>query len=66
MDNLVKALMEKANLDEKAAEKVMDVVKDFIGDKLPAPIKQQVLNALDGTDKGDVLDGAKDVLGKFL
>jgi HEPN domain-containing protein len=66
MDNLLKVLMDKANLDEKTAEKVLDVVKEFVVDKLPDAASKPVLQALDGIETDDAMDMAKNVLGKFL
>jgi hypothetical protein len=66
MDNLLKALINKANLDEKTAEKVLDVVKEFVVDKLPEAASKPVLQALDGVEVDDAVDMAKNVLGKFL
>jgi len=67
MKELLNQLMEKANLDEMAAGKAVEVVKSFLEEKLPAPIKSQVMNALDGIDledDGGLLDKAKGLLGK--
>lgn len=67
MQELLNQLMQKANLDEIAAEKAVEVVKDFLEDKLPGPIKSQVMNALEGIDledAGDLLGKAKGLFGK--
>lgn len=66
MNELVKQLMGKANLDELAAKKVLEVVKQFLGDKLPDGISDQVMKALDGVDVSDaagLIDGVKDMFG---
>ena len=60
MNELVKKLMDQGNLDEKAAEKVIGVVKSFLSDKLPEAIEGPVMKVLDGID----LDDADGVMGK--
>lgn len=67
MKDLIEKVVKEAKVDEATAEKVVDVVKDFLGEKLPGPIAKQVENALDGVDAGDVngaLDMAKGLFGK--
>lgn len=67
MNELITKLMSQANLDETAATKVLEVVKDFLEDKLPSPIDEQVSKVLSGLDSdqlGDVLDKAKGFFGK--
>lgn len=67
MKELLNQLMEKANLDEMAAGKAVEVVKSFLEEKLPDPIKSQVMNTLDGVDledAGGLLNKAKGFLGK--
>lgn len=67
MKELVGKLVSQANIDEATATKVINVVKDFLGDKLPGPIGNQVASALDGV-KGDqvedALDSVKGLFGK--
>ena len=67
MNELISKLMSQANLDETAATKVLEVVKDFLEDKLPSPIDDQVSKVLSGIDSdqlGDVLGKAKGFFGK--
>lgn len=61
MKELIEKLVDQANIDEAAAEKVVEVVKGFLQDKLPEPIDSQVTKVLDGLD----LEDAGDVLGKI-
>lgn len=64
MQEIIKKLMEEANLDEMAAKKVMGVVMNFLGDKLPEPIQGQVekvLNGGEGVDLGGAADKLKDL-----
>ena len=62
MQEIVKKLMDEANLDEAVADKVMAVVMDFLGDKLPAPILNQVEKVLQGKSGGVDLGGAAEKL----
>lgn len=64
MQELIKKLMDETNLDEKMAEKAIEVVMKFLEDKLPAPIQDQVKNVLAGgeeLDLGDAADRLKDL-----
>lgn len=60
MNALVEKLIKEVNLDEKTAEKILSVVKNFLDDKLPDPIDKKVNKVLDGVD-GDTVN---DLLGK--
>lgn len=66
MKAIIEKLIKEAKLDEATAEKVLDVVKDFVEDKLPDPIAKQVGNVLDGVDGDDLghaLDSIKGLFG---
>lgn len=63
MKELVKDLVEKANLSEEQANKAADVVKGFLGDRLPEAIKGPVLGALTGENIDNAVDKARDLLG---
>lgn len=65
MNGLVKKLMDQGNLDEKAAEKVIGLVKEFLSDKLPEAIEGPVMKALDGLDLEDADDAMGKVKGLF-
>lgn len=72
MNDLIKQLQEKTGLGVDQIKSVLDGVMDFIGDKLPAPIANQV-NGLLGDDAGDggdgggdLMDKAQDMLGGFM
>ena len=60
MNELIKNLVGQANIDEATAKKVIEVVKNFLDDKLPSPIDKKVANVLDGVDAADV----GNILGK--
>lgn len=67
MQELLNQLMEKADLDKAVATKAIEIMKSFLEDKLPAPIKSQVMTALEGIDGEDargILDQAKGLFGK--
>ena len=59
MDELVKLVSEKTGLPEKQAEQAAKVVIDFLKDKLPDPIGDQLDNVIEG---GDLMDGAGGLL----
>jgi len=62
MKELIKNLIDQADIDEATAGKVIDVVKNFLDDKLPSPIDKQVVNLLDNLDDdqiGHAIDGLK-------
>lgn len=75
MEDLIKQLQEKTGLGVDQIKSVVSGVADFLGDKLPGPIGDQVSKLLggdgeggggNGDDGGGVLDKAKDALGGFL
>ena len=76
MDELLKQLQEKTGLGADQIKSVVSGVADFLGDKLPGPLGDQVSKLLgggedDGGDAGDddgggLLDKAKDALGGLL
>lgn len=68
MDQLLSQLTSKANLTTEQAQKAIDVVADFVREKLPDPLAGPVLKALEGNDdaasqlKG-IAEGAMGKLG---
>jgi hypothetical protein len=58
MKELVQRLIAQADLSEAQAEKVAQVVRDFLIEKLPDSIEGPVLNAISGKN----VDGAADLL----
>jgi hypothetical protein len=72
MDDIVKQLVDKLNLDEGMAKQVLEVVLNAIKDKLPAPLAQQLDGLLDGNgldlnDLGGLLGGNnKEGLGGII
>lgn len=65
MQELINTLISKANIDEATAVKVIDVVKNFLEDKLPSPIDDQVSKVLDGVESDQINDGLNAVKGFF-
>ena len=72
MDELIKQLQEKTGLGVDQIKSVVSGVADFLGDKLPGPLGDQVSKLLGGDDAagdddgGGLLDKAKDALGGLL
>ncbi|KPL81878.1 hypothetical protein [Herpetosiphon geysericola] len=63
MKELIAQLVQKANLSEEQANKAVEVVKGFLGDKLPEGLRGQVEGFLTGENVMDVADKAKGLLG---
>lgn len=63
MKELVQSLIEKANLTEEQANNAANVVKGFLGDRLPDAIKGPVLGALTGENIDNAVDKARDLIG---
>jgi hypothetical protein len=66
MTELVTRLISQANLSEDQAKKVAEVVRGFLADKLPEPLRGPVEGALTGDNVGNALDQAKGMLGKLF
>ena len=63
MEELVALVMKKTDLTEKQAESVVEIVLDFIKDKMPAAVGGQIDAFLEG--KSD-LGAAADALGSLF
>jgi hypothetical protein len=64
MDQLVKLVSEKTGLSEEMSRKAVEVVLDYLKDKLPAPIGGQIDGLLEGSEgAGGLEDLAKKGLG---
>lgn len=66
MKELVAKLVSQADLSEDQAKKVADVVRNFLSEKLPAPLKGPVDSALTGENVDSALEQAKGMLGKLF
>jgi hypothetical protein len=65
MKDLVDQLVKQAELNPEQAAKVAEVVKNFLADKLPEPIRGPVLGALSGENISAAADQAKGFLGNI-
>ncbi len=61
MDELVNQVVEKTGIAPEQAQMAVDVVLDYLKDKLPAPIDSQIDAVLGGG--GDVTSGLGGALG---
>ncbi len=66
MKELISKLVSEAKLSDAQANQVAEIVKKFLGDKLPEAVRGPVLNALSGEKIGDLADQAKGMLGKLF
>jgi hypothetical protein len=66
MKALIAELIQKADLSDAQAAKVAEVVKSFLGAKLPDALRGPVESALTGENVDDVVGQAKNLLGGFL
>ena len=65
MDELVKLVSEKTGLSEDISQKAVDVVLNYIKDKLPAPIAGQIDGLLaGGEDAGGIAGAVGGLFGK--
>lgn len=65
MDELVRLVSEKTGLSEEQSEQAVEIVLDYLKDKLPEPIAGQLDNLLEGGDMGG-LGGIAQGLGGLL
>jgi uncharacterized protein (DUF2267 family) len=63
MDELVDLVVKKTGIPEESARKAVQVVLDYLKDKLPAPLAGQLDNFLEGNAAGDLLEGLGGLLG---
>ncbi|HEX5099404.1 MAG TPA: hypothetical protein VFV94_07875 [Polyangiaceae bacterium] len=66
MSELIGRLVSQANLSEAQAKQVADVVRGFLADKLPEPLKGPVESALTGASVSGALDQVKGLAGKLF
>lgn len=66
MKELINRLVSQANLSEAQAGQVADVLRNFLSEKLPEPLRGPVLSALTGENVGSAADQAKGMLGKLF
>jgi uncharacterized protein (DUF2267 family) len=65
MDELIKLVTSKVGISEAQAQQAVEVVLDFLKDKLPEPIAGQIEAALEGdlSGLGDLLGGLGGLFG---
>lgn len=66
MKELIQRLVSQADLTEAQAEKVAQVVKSFLIDKLPDSIEGTVLGAISGERVDGAADLLKGAIGSFF
>ena len=66
MKELVRQLVEKADLSEAQAARVAEVVRDYVGEKLPEPIRGPALSALTGENVDNAADMIQGAIGKLF
>ncbi len=69
MEELVKMIAEQTGISEDMARKAVNVVMDYLKDKLPEPLAGQLDVLLSGADLSqadDLLEAGKDLLGGLL
>lgn len=64
MDELVALVVQKTGLPEETAKKAVEIVIEYLKDKLPGPIAAQVDNALESKGLGEAAKGLGAMLGK--
>jgi hypothetical protein len=66
MTELIQRLVGQANLSEDQAKKVAEVVRGFLSEKLPEPLRGPVEGALTGANVSNALQQAKGLMGKLF
>ena len=68
MEALVNLVSEKTGISPELAQKAVDITLNFLKDKLPAPVAEQIdgLISGEGGGEGDVLGGLAKGLGGML
>jgi hypothetical protein len=66
MKEMIVTLVNKADLSQEQAEKVAEVVRQFLKDKLPDAMEGPVLAALSGQNVDDAVGKAKDLFTKLF
>ena len=60
MDELIKLAVKKTGVSEEIAKQIIEIVVDFIKDRLPGPLTSQVDGALEGGGLSNALGGLLD------
>ena len=63
MDELIKLIVEKTGIPEATAKQVVDVVLEFLKDKLPGSIGDSLEDILEGGGSASLLGGLSGLFG---
>jgi hypothetical protein len=63
MDELISQITQRTGVSEAQARQGVQIVADFLKDKLPAPLAGQVDAVLSGNASGDIASQAGEMLG---
>ncbi len=63
MDELVALIVKKTGIPKATAEQVVEVVFDFLKEKLPAPLAGSLDSFLEGDAADDLMGGLMGMLG---
>ena len=63
MDELVELVVKKTGISVDLAQQAVEVVLDFLKDKLPDPIAGRIDDVVEGLDVDDLLSGLGGLLG---
>jgi len=66
MNDLISRLVSQANLSSEQAQKVADVVRGFLAEKLPEPLRGPVEGALTGASVSSAADQLKGLASKLF
>jgi hypothetical protein len=66
MKELITRLVSQADLTEEQAERVAQVVRDFLVEKLPDSIEGPVLAALSGKNVDNAADALRSAIGSIF
>lgn len=66
MKEMITTLVRDADLDQAQAEKVAEVVRQFLKDKLPDAMEGPVLAALNGDNVTEAVGQAKNLFAKLF
>ena len=66
MESLVNLVSEKTGISTEIAQKAVDVTLNFLKDKLPAPVAEQINGLLSGEEGGGDMGGLAKGLGGLM
>ena len=66
MKAIIQKLVAEADLSEQQAAKVAEVLRGFLGERLPHAIREPVISALSGENVDSGADMVKNALGGFF